>query len=249
MDNMENNETKDTMVDEKKLILAVDDEESILDLLKFNIEKEGYKFQSASNGEEGLEKVINENPDLIILDVMLPKMDGLTVCRKIRQENINAPIIMLSARSEEIDKILGLEYGADDYMTKPFSTRELVARIKANLRKTENTENSAMNRRDNKIVLGNLTLDLDKFEVIVRGQLVSDLTRREFEVLKYLAQKPGQVVTREALLEKVWGYAYFGDIRTVDVTVRRIREKIEKNTANPKILVTKRGVGYYIANK
>lgn len=249
MDNMENNETKDTMVDEKKLILAVDDEESILDLLKFNIEKEGYKFQSASNGEEGLEKVINENPDLIILDVMLPKMDGLTVCRKIRQENINAPIIMLSARSEEIDKILGLEIGADDYMTKPFSTRELVARIKANLRKTENTENSAMNRRDNKIVLGNLTLDLDKFEVIVRGQLVSDLTRREFEVLKYLAQKPGQVVTREALLEKVWGYAYFGDIRTVDVTVRRIREKIEKNTANPKILVTKRGVGYYIANK
>ena len=247
MDNMENNETKDTMVDEKKLILAVDDEESILDLLKFNIEKEGYKFQSASNGEEGLEKVINENPDLIILDVMLPKMDGLTVCRKIRQENINAPIIMLSARSEEIDKILGLEIGADDYMTKPFSTRELVARIKANLRKTENTENSAMNRRDNKIVLGNLTLDLDKFEVIVRGQLVSDLTRREFEVLKYLAQKPGQVVTREALLEKVWGYAYFGDIRTVDVTVRRIREKIEKNTANPKILITKRGIGYYIA--
>ena len=179
---------------------------------------------------------------------MLPKIDGLTVCRKIRQEGINIPVIMLSARSEEIDKILGLEIGADDYITKPFSTRELIARIKANLRKSEQDGSTGFNK-GNKITVGSLTLDLDKFEVNVRGQVITDLTRREFEVLKFLAQKPGQVVTRESLLEKVWGYEYYGDIRTVDVTVRRIREKIEKNTANPKILVTKRGVGYYIANK
>lgn len=245
---MENNQVHEKYEEEKKKILAVDDESSILDLLKFNIEKEGFTFVSASDGEEGLQKVISETPDLVLLDVMLPKIDGLTVCRKIRQEGINIPVIMLSARSEEIDKILGLEIGADDYITKPFSTRELIARIKANLRKSEQDGSTGFNK-GNKITVGSLTLDLDKFEVNVRGQVITDLTRREFEVLKFLAQKPGQVVTREALLEKVWGYEYYGDIRTVDVTVRRIREKIEKNTANPKILVTKRGVGYYIANK
>ena len=245
---MENNQVHEKYEEEKKKILAVDDESSILDLLKFNIEKEGFTFVSASDGEEGLQKVISETPDLVLLDVMLPKIDGLTVCRKIRQEGINIPVIMLSARSEEIDKILGLEIGADDYITKPFSTRELMARIKANLRKSEQDGSTGFNK-GNKITVGSLTLDLDKFEVNVRGQVITDLTRREFEVLKFLAQKPGQVVTRESLLEKVWGYEYYGDIRTVDVTVRRIREKIEKNTANPKILVTKRGVGYYIANK
>lgn len=245
---MDNNQVHEKYEEEKKKILAVDDESSILDLLKFNIEKEGFTFVSASDGEEGLQKVISETPDLVLLDVMLPKIDGLTVCRKIRQEGINIPVIMLSARSEEIDKILGLEIGADDYITKPFSTRELIARIKANLRKSEQDGSTGFNK-GNKITVGSLTLDLDKFEVNVRGQVITDLTRREFEVLKFLAQKPGQVVTRESLLEKVWGYEYYGDIRTVDVTVRRIREKIEKNTANPKILVTKRGVGYYIANK
>ena len=245
---MENNQVHEKYEEEKKKILAVDDESSILDLLKFNIEKEGFTFVSASDGEEGLQKVISETPDLVLLDVMLPKIDGLTVCRKVRQEGINIPVIMLSARSEEIDKILGLEIGADDYITKPFSTRELIARIKANLRKSEQDGSTGFNK-GNKITVGSLTLDLDKFEVNVRGQVITDLTRREFEVLKFLAQKPGQVVTRESLLEKVWGYEYYGDIRTVDVTVRRIREKIEKNTANPKILVTKRGVGYYIANK
>lgn len=243
------NEALNVNNNDKKVILAVDDEESIIDLLKFNIEKEGYRFESASDGEEGLKKVLELKPDLVLLDVMLPKRDGLTVCRRIRQENINIPVIMLSAKSEEIDKIVGLEIGADDYITKPFSTRELIARIKANLRKTETIESTLPFRNGNKIAIGGLELDLDKFEVNVRGQVISDLTRREFEVLKYLAQKPGQVVTREVLLEKVWGYEYYGDIRTVDVTVRRIREKIEKNTANPKILVTKRGVGYYIATK
>ncbi len=235
--------------DGKKKILAVDDEDSIIDLLKFNIEKEGYNFISASDGEEALRKVEEENPDLVILDVMLPKMDGLAVCRKIRQTDNQVPIIMLSARGEEIDKILGLEIGADDYMTKPFSTRELIARIKANLRKAENDAFILNSKRENKIVLKNITLNLDKFEAVVDGKLIDDLTRREFEVLKFLAEKPGQVVTREDLLEKVWGYEYYGDIRTVDVTVRRIREKIEKNTANPKILITKRGVGYFIANE
>lgn len=232
----------------KKTILAVDDESSILDLLKFNLEKEGFNFISAEDGEEGINKVLNEKPDLLLLDVMIPKMDGLSVCKKIRQENINIPIIMLSARGEEIDKVLGLEIGADDYITKPFSPREVIARIKANLRKFDKNK-SVEEEQKNQIAVGSLILDLDKFEAIVRGTTFTDLTRREFEVLKFLAQKPGQIVTRETLLEKVWGYEYYGDIRTVDVTVRRIREKIEKNTSNPKIIITKRGVGYYLANK
>ena len=238
-----------TYDDSKKKILIVDDEPSIQDLLVFNLEKEGYKTITASDGEEGVAVALSQNPDLILLDVMLPKADGLTVCKRIRQTLSKTPIIMLSAKGEEIDKILGLEIGADDYMTKPFSIRELIARVKANLRKVEQNEQDLASSmlRENKIVVGDLKLDLDKFEVEVRGQKVTDLTRREFEVLRYLAQKPGQVVTREDLLEKVWGYEYYGDIRTVDVTIRRIREKIEKNTANPKILITKRGVGYYIA--
>ena len=236
--------------DSKKKILIVDDEPSIQDLLVFNLEKEGYKTITASDGEEGVSLALSQNPDLILLDVMLPKADGLTVCKKIRQTMSKVPIIMLSAKGEEIDKILGLEIGADDYMTKPFSIRELIARVKANLRKVEQSDDlSTQGIRSNKVVVGDLKLDLDKFEVEVRGQKVTDLTRREFEVLRYLAQKPGQVVTREDLLEKVWGYEYYGDIRTVDVTIRRIREKIEKNTANPKILITKRGVGYYIESK
>ena len=239
-----------TYDDSKKKILMVDDEPSIQDLLVFNLEKEGYKTITASDGEEGVSLALSQNPDLILLDVMLPKADGLTVCKRIRQTLSKTPIIMLSAKGEEIDKILGLEIGADDYMTKPFSIRELIARVKANLRKVEqNDDLSVTGVRNNKIVVGDLKLDFDKFEVEVRGQKVTDLTRREFEVLRYLAQKPGQVVTREDLLEKVWGYEYYGDIRTVDVTIRRIREKIEKNTANPKILITKRGVGYYIESK
>lgn len=242
-------DSKERPEDERKIVLGVDDEEAILDLLKFNIEKEGFKFISATNGEDAIKIAKEQNPDIILLDVMLPKMDGLTVCKKIRQNDVTVPIIMLSARGEEIDKIVGLEIGADDYMTKPFSTRELLARIKANIRKTENIENIIPNKRDNKLIINGLILDLDKFEANVRGEQIHDLTRREFDVLKYLAQRPGQVVTRETLLEKVWGYEYYGDIRTVDVTVRRIREKIEKNTSNPKILVTKRGVGYYLSNR
>ena len=235
----------------KKTILIVDDEKPIVDILVYNLQKEGYNTLEANDGETGVELALEKKPDLILLDIMLPRMDGLAVCKKIRH-TLNVPILMLSAKDEEIDKILGLELGADDYVTKPFSVRELMARVKANLRKTEMSKGSADtsedDSEDSKITVGELTLDLNKFEVKVRGKYI-DLTLREFEVLKYLAKDPGQVITREVLLEKVWGYEYYGDIRTVDVTVRRIREKIEKDTSSPKILMTKRSVGYYISTK
>ncbi len=236
-------------MEDKKTILIVDDEKPIVDILVYNLEKEGYNTLEANDGLEAVEIATTKKPDLILLDIMLPKMDGLTVCKKVRS-SLNVPILMLTAKDEEIDKILGLELGADDYITKPFSVRELMARIKANLRKSEVKEvnvNSSEEERTKKIVVGSLELDLDKFEAKVDGEVI-DLTLREFEVLKFLASQAGQVITREVLLEKVWGYEYYGDIRTVDVTVRRIRGKIEKDTANPKILITKRGVGYYIRN-
>ncbi len=235
----------------KKTILVVDDEKRIVDILVYNLQKEGYQTIEANDGEEAIRIANEKKPDLILLDIMLPKIDGLTVCKRLKA-TLNVPILILSAKDEEIDKILGLELGADDYITKPFSVRELVARVKANLRKVEastlNVEGEQdANKETNVIELGDLVINLDKFEVKVRGQVI-DLTLREFEVLRYLAKQPGQVVTREILLEKVWGYEYYGDIRTVDVTVRRIREKIEKDTSAPKILITKRGVGYYLAN-
>jgi two-component system response regulator VicR len=239
----------EVMDKEKKTILIVDDEQHIVDILVYNLEKEGYKTLQANDGVTAIKIALEQKPDLILLDIMLPKMDGLAVCKRIRH-TLNVPILMLTAKDEEIDKILGLELGADDYVTKPFSVRELMARIKANLRKAEVTSGVVEEKQDNtnKIIVGDLSLDLDKFEVRVKNEVV-DLTLREFEVLKYLANQPGQVITREVLLEKVWGYEYYGDIRTVDVTVRRIREKIEKDTSAPKILITKRGVGYYIATR
>ena len=231
---------------DKKTILIVDDEQPIIDMLVYNLEKEGYNTLEAADGEKAVDIALNNTPDLILLDIMIPKMDGLSVCKRIRH-TLNVPIIMLSAKGEEIDKILGLELGADDYITKPFSIRELMARIKANLRKGKGSyEDGKIEANTNKIIVGDLQLDVDKFETRVKNKVI-DLTLREFEVLKYLANQLGQVVTRETLLEKVWGYEYYGDIRTVDVTVRRIREKIEEDTSNPKILITKRGVGYYIA--
>ena len=238
---MENMINKD-----KKTILIVDDEKPIVDILVYNLEKEGYNTIFANDGITAVDMALSEKPDLILLDIMLPKMDGLAVCKRIRN-SLNVPILMLTAKDEEIDKILGLELGADDYVTKPFSVRELMARIKANLRKSEVKESRNDDIKTKKIVVGALELDLDKFEAKVDGEVI-DLTIREFEVLKFLASQAGQVITREVLLEKVWGYEYYGDIRTVDVTVRRIRGKIEKDTANPKILITKRGVGYYIKN-
>ena len=244
---MEENIDKDV-----KTILIVDDEQPIIDVLMYNLKKEGYRIIEANDGITAVNKALDEKPDLMLLDIMLPKLDGLSVCKRVKN-SLNIPIIMLTAKDGEIDKILGLELGADDYITKPFSVRELVARVKANLRKVEAVSSPAQyrndepsqNKKENKIKVGDLELDLDKFEVRVRNEII-DLTLREFEVLKFLAMQPGQVVTREVLLEKVWGYEYYGDIRTVDVTVRRIREKIEKDTSAPKILITKRGVGYYV---
>ncbi len=244
---------EEELMKDAKTILIVDDEQPIRDILVYNLKKEGYNTIEASDGVTAVDIALEKKPDLILLDIMLPKLDGLSVCKRVKN-SLNVPIIMLTAKDGEIDKILGLELGADDYITKPFSVRELVARVKANLRKVDVVSNTqAPSNKDNmkkesKIVVGDLELDLDKFEVKVRGEVI-DLTLREFEVLKFLASQPEQVVTRETLLEKVWGYEYYGDIRTVDVTVRRIREKIEKDTSAPKILITKRGVGYYIASK
>ncbi len=245
---MDNFEEKD-----KKTILVVDDEESIMELLVYNLQKEGYNTLEASDGVSAVDLAISGKPDLILLDVMLPKMDGISVCKKIRYAlNSNVPILMISAKDTESDKIVGLEMGADDYITKPFQIREVMARIKANLRKAElNANMDALNSKKNDdkddiIKVGDLSLDLKKVEAKVKGEVIN-LTKKEFDVLKYLASQPGQVVTREMLLREVWEYEeYVGAIRTIDVTMNRIRDKIEKDKANPKILITKRGVGYYV---
>lgn len=242
---------------DKKTILVVDDEKSIMELLVFNLQKEGYNTLEAYDGVTAVEMAMNEKPDLILLDVMIPKLDGISVCKKIRYAlNIsNIPILMISAKDTESDKIVGLEMGADDYITKPFQIREVMARIKANLRKAElNANMDSMNSqknddKDDIIKVGDLTLDLKKIEARVKGEVIN-LTKKEFDVLKYLASQPGQVVTREMLLREVWEYEeYVGAIRTIDVTMNRIRDKIEKDKANPKILITKRGVGYYVTDK
>lgn len=241
---------------DKKTILVVDDEQSIMELLVFNLQKEGYNTLQAYDGVTAVDMAINEKPDLILLDVMIPKLDGISVCKKIRYAlNIsNIPILMISAKDTESDKIVGLEMGADDYITKPFQIREVMARIKANLRKAELNANVEINNqknedRDSIIKVGDLTLDLKKVEAKVKGEVIN-LTKKEFDVLKYLASQPGQVVTREMLLREVWEYEeYVGAIRTIDVTMNRIRDKIEKDKANPKILITKRGVGYYVTDK
>ncbi len=223
----------------KNKILVVDDERSIADIIKFNLEKEGYIVDTAYDGEEGMKKVDSMIPDLIILDVMMPKKDGFQVLKEIRQE-YNTPVLMLTAKEEEVDKVLGLELGADDYITKPFSMRELVARVKSNLRRIEFEKQPDLNTIIN---AGELSIDLNKYEV-KKSEKIIELTIREYELLKFLASSPEQVFSREQLLEEVWGYEYYGDIRTVDVTVRRLREKIEDNNGEFKYILTKRGVGY-----
>ena len=212
---------------DKKTILVVDDEKNIRDLLVFNLQNEGYKTLEAADGLQAVEVALKDKPDLILLDVMLPKLDGKSVCKKLRYSlNMsNIPILMISAKDSETDKIVGLEIGADDYITKPFQIREVIAKV------------------------GDLTLDLKRVEVKVKDEVIN-LTKKEFDVLKYLATQPGQVVTREMLLRDVWEYEeYVGAIRTIDVTMNRIRDKIEKDKANPKILITKRGSGYYVTDK
>ncbi len=223
------------------LILIVEDEKSISDILKINLEKNGFKVITAYDGQEAVDKALAETPDLILLDVMLPKMDGFSVCRKLR-ETLSTPIIMLTARDEEVDKVLGLELGADDYMTKPFSLRELMARVKANLRRTQFAGKAS---DESKILeFGELIIDIEKYEIRKRGKTI-DLTFREFELLKFLATNKGKIFTREVLLNKVWDYEFYGDVRTVDVTIRRLREKIEDNPSMPVYIMTKRSVGYY----
>lgn len=229
-----------------KKILVVDDEKPISEIVKFNLTKEGYEVFTAFDGEEALEKVEEVNPDLILLDLMLPKKDGLEVAREVRKTH-EMPIIMVTAKDSEIDKVLGLELGADDYVTKPFSNRELVARVKANLRRGGQAPKEEETTTQSDLTIGDLTIHPDAYMVTKRGQTI-ELTHREFELLHYLAKHIGQVMTREHLLQTVWGYDYFGDVRTVDVTVRRLREKIEDNPSHPTYLVTRRGVGYYLRN-
>lgn len=229
-----------------KKILVVDDEKPISDIVKFNLTKEGYEVFTAYDGEEALEKVTEVEPDLILLDLMLPKIDGLEVCREVRK-TYDMPIIMVTAKDSEIDKVLGLELGADDYVTKPFSNRELVARVKANLRRQGSASTKVQEEESNELEIGALTIHPDAYIVSKRGEKI-ELTHREFELLHYLAKHLGQVMTREHLLQTVWGYDYFGDVRTVDVTVRRLREKIEDSPSHPAWLITRRGVGYYLRN-
>jgi two-component system response regulator VicR len=224
-----------------KKILIVDDEKNIVDILKFNLSKEGIKTLEAYDGEQAIDMATSEKPDLILLDVMLPKMDGFTVCRKLRQQ-LSTPILMLTAKGEEVDKVLGLELGADDYITKPFSQRELMARIKANLRR--NSDDVGSVGKNGVMTFGDIVIDVDRYEV-KRGGVVIELTLREFELVKFLAMHSGRVFSRESLLEKVWGYEYYGDVRTVDVTIRRVREKLEVDPSDCKYILTKRGVGYY----
>lgn len=224
-----------------KKILVVDDEKSIADILKFNLEKEGFLVELAYDGDEAINKAFKTSPDLVVLDIMLPKKDGFQVLKEIRKD-LKVPVLMLTAKEEEVDKVLGLELGADDYVTKPFSMRELIARIKANLRRVDYSNGDISN--DDLIVSGDLVIDLSKYEVKKNGEVV-DLTLREYELLKFLASSAEQVFTREQLLEEVWGYEYYGDIRTVDVTVRRLREKVEDEDGEYKYILTKRGVGYY----
>lgn len=228
-------------------ILVVDDEQPIADILKFNLEKEGYDVICALDGITAVELALSKKPDLMLLDLMLPGKDGMDVCREIRAAQLYFPIIMLTAKDGEIDKVLGLELGADDYVTKPFSTRELLARVKAHMRRltktTTPTTEESLGAEKQGIQLFELFIDTDMYLVFKSGEPL-DLTHREYELLVYLVKQAGKVMTREHLLQAVWGFEYFGDVRTVDVTIRRLREKIEENPSKPEYILTRRGLGY-----
>jgi two-component system response regulator VicR len=222
-------------------ILVIEDEQPIAQILCFNLEKEGYEVIVAHDGESGLQLALQESPDLILLDLMLPGMDGMEVCKMIRKHE-DMPILMLTAKDSELDKVLGLELGADDYITKPFSNRELLARVKANLRRQMKRAETPKNKE---LILGDLKINPESYQVTKRGEEI-ELTQREFELLLYLVRHMGGVLTREQLLQAVWGYDYFGDVRTVDVTIRRLREKIEDDPSNPIYIITRRGLGYTV---
>ncbi len=230
-----------------KKILVVDDEKSIVDILRLNLEKEGYSVLEAYDGLEALKLALpnhaDDKPDLVLLDVMLPEMNGFDVCKKIR-ETSNVPIVMITAREDEVDKVLGLEIGADDYVTKPFSMRELLARVKTNMRRMDAPAEKA--ETSDIIEVGCFKLDCNRYELYKNDNLI-ELTVREFELIKFLSSKPNKIFSRKNLLEHVWDYEYYGDVRTVDVTVRRVREKIEDDPSQPKHIMTKRGVGYYFS--
>ena len=228
-----------------KKILIVDDEKPIVDILKFNLEKEGFATAVAYDGEEAINIAQSVKPDLILLDLMLPKVDGFNVCKELRKTLV-CPIIMLTAKEDVVDKIIGLELGADDYMTKPFSIREVIARVKANLRRHTLPEEKEEKVDANRIIIKVMQIDAEKYIAII-GDKKIDLTTKEFELLKMLSAQPDQIFTREQILKGVWGYDFYGDARTVDVTIRRLREKIEKNPAEPKYIQTRRGMGYYIS--
>ena len=232
-------------MEEKKKILIVEDERAIVEILKFNLAREGYETLEALDGEAGLQLGLTGDPDLILLDVMLPKMNGIDICAKLRDAGSTVPIIMLTAREEETDKVFGLEAGADDYMTKPFSMRELLARVRANIRR-RSLDLNARKSVGKLIEAKGLTIDPATFSVMRNGQAV-DLTQKEYDLLLYLIQERGVVFSREDLMQKVWNYDYYGDMRTVDVTVRRLREKIEDDPGKPTRILTRRGAGYYFS--
>ncbi|SDX29564.1 two-component system, OmpR family, response regulator VicR [Marininema mesophilum] len=224
-------------------ILVVEDERPIADILQFNLSKEGYEVECIYDGEEAIQRIIAEPPDLVLLDLMLPGADGIEVCRRVRQHH-QVPIIMVTAKDSEVDKVLGLEIGADDYVTKPFSNRELLARVKANLRRTRDRAEEPTTSTTSQILrVGSLAIDQGSYLVSKEKEPI-ELTHREFELLLYMAKNVNQVLTREHLLQSVWGYDYFGDVRTVDVTIRRLREKIEDDPSQPIYIITRRGIGY-----
>lgn len=231
-------------MEQGKTVLIVEDEKNIVDILGFNLQREGYTTLEAYDGEDGLKKAQEEKPDLILLDVMLPKMNGFDVCRALRESHNHVPVVILTAREEETDKVLGLEIGADDYITKPFSMRELVARVRANIRRTAMSAPAAEGAMT---VAGDLSINTDSHQVFRAGTVI-ELTQREYELLTFLASHPNKVYARIDLMEQVWNYGYVGDdARTVDVTVRRLREKIETDPANPRYILTRRGAGYYFS--
>jgi two-component system response regulator VicR len=227
-------------------ILVVDDEQPIADILKFSLEKEGYEVICAADGQTAIDLAFEHEPDLILLDLMLPIKDGMVVCREIRAK-MNTPIMMLTAKDTEFDKVLGLEMGADDYVTKPFSTREILARVKAHLRRNQKNSGEDSETNHQKLTYMDLEIDTEMY-VVLKNNEVIDLTHREYELLYYMVKNVGRVMTREHLLQAVWGFDYYGDIRTVDVTIRRLREKTESDPSNPEYILTRRGLGYVMRN-